>query len=103
MRYLIALTAGLLLTAPAFAENGDALAKKANCMGCHGVTNKSVGPAFKAVAEKYAGDKDAQAKLEKKVRSGGSGVWGGMAMPPTPASVGDADVKSIVQWILSVK
>lgn len=103
MRYLIALTAGLMLTTPVFAENGEALAKKSNCMGCHGVTNKAVGPSFKSVAEKYASDKDAQSKLEKKVRSGGSGVWGSMSMPATPASVSDADVKSIVQWILSVK
>jgi cytochrome c len=61
-----------------------------------------VGPAYKDVAKKYAGDKGAEAKLIAKVKAGGSGVWGPIPMPPN-AQVSDADVKTLVKWILSQK
>jgi cytochrome c len=101
---LLILSAGLLYAGSALAEDGAALAQKANCTAfCHAVDKKKVGPAFKDVAAKYKDDKEAAAKLEKKVRSGGGGVWGGMPMPATANSVSDGDIKQIVEWVLSLK
>jgi cytochrome c len=92
--------AGLAVALPAKAD--EAMARKYNCLACHAVDKKIVGPAYKDVAKKYAGQKDAQAKLVQKVEKGGSGVWGNIPMPPN-ASVPDADVKALVKWILSLK
>ena len=78
------------------------LAKKHNCFACHAVDKKVVGPAYKQVADKYRGDKTAAAKLVAKVKKGGAGVWGPVPMPPN-AQVPDADVKKLVDWILSLK
>lgn len=80
----------------------EALAKSKNCLACHTVQTKIVGPAFKDIAAKYAGDASAQAMLEGKVKAGGSGVWGNIPMPPN-AAVSDADIKTLVTWILSTK
>jgi len=102
-RYLVMLAIGLVVAGNALAGDGEALAKKSNCTTCHALDKKMVGPAFKDVAAKYKDNKDAQATLEKKVRNGGGGVWGKIPMPKTAASVGDEDIKSIVQWVLSVK
>lgn len=79
---------------------GQALAQKSACMTCHAVDKKIVGPSFKEVAAKYKGDKSAEAKLIKKVKEGGSGVWGQVPMPPNP-QVKDEDIKTIVQWVLA--
>ena len=87
---------GLLLAAPSFAD--EALAKKHNCLACHQMDKKTVGPAYKEVAAKYKGQNVA-AQLEQKVKKGGQGVWGPVPMPPNPA-VPDADVKKLVEWIL---
>jgi len=87
-------------TAPAFA-NAD-LAQKKNCLACHQVDKKLVGPAYKEVAAKYAGDKDAVNKLVQKVMKGGSGVWGPVPMPANP-QVSEAEAKQLVVWVLSVK
>ncbi|GAB3262350.1 c-type cytochrome [Chitinimonas naiadis] len=99
-----ALLAGLAFTAHA-APDGQALAAKYNCMACHQVAVKVVGPAYKDVAAKYKGDKTAEARLMEKVKKGGGGVWGdpksGIPMPPQ--QVNDADLKVIVQWVLSLK
>ena len=92
--------AALLVGGQAMAD--QALAQKNACMACHQVDKKVVGPAFKDVAKKYAGDKGAEAKLAKKVKEGGKGVWGEVPMPPN-AQVKDADIHSIVKWILSLK
>ncbi|MBI3145630.1 MAG: c-type cytochrome [Pseudogulbenkiania sp.] len=78
------------------------LAQKYNCLACHSVDKKVVGPSYKDVAKKYAGDKGAEAKLVAKVKAGGSGVWGAVPMPPNP-QVSDADLKTLVKWILSQK
>ena len=78
------------------------LAKKHNCFACHAVDKKVVGPAYKDVAAKYRGDKAAPAKLFEKVKKGGAGVWGPVPMPPN-AAVPDADIKKLVDWILSLK
>ena len=81
---------------------GEAMMKKDGCIACHSVTAKVVGPAYVDVAAKYKGDKNAQAMLEKKVREGGSGVWGAIPMPPN-AQVPPGDVKDLVGWILTLK
>ncbi len=92
--------AGLAVSFPALAD--EAMAKKHNCLACHTVDKKLVGPAYKEIAKKYVGQKDAEAKLADKVKKGGAGVWGQIPMPPN-AAVPDADVKALVKWILSVK
>jgi cytochrome c len=78
------------------------LAKQKNCLACHTVDKKLVGPAYKDVAKKYAGDKDAAVKLAKKVREGGVGVWGQIPMPANP-QVNEAESLQLVKWILSLK
>lgn len=103
VRYLVA-AAALTFSASAFAaDNGEALFKKSGCTSCHAVAKKAVGPALKDVAAKYAGDATAQAKLEAKVRAGGKGSFGSMAMPATGKNVSDESIKTIVAWILSQK
>ena len=92
----------LLMSGMASAADGLALAQKNACMSCHSVDKKIVGPAFKDVAKKYAGDKAAQAKLGAKVKAGGKGVWGEIPMPPNP-QVSPADTNTIVAWILTLK
>jgi cytochrome c len=95
---LVALAAAF--TAPAFA-NAD-LAQKKNCLACHAVDKKVIGPSYKDVAAKYTGQKDAVDKLTQKVLKGGSGVWGPVPMPAN-AQVSEAEAKTLVQWILSTK
>lgn len=92
------IAAGVMVSAPAFANLE--LAKKSNCMSCHQVDKKLVGPAYQDVAKKYAGDKDAVKKLTEKVKKGGKGVWGEVPMPPNSA-VKDADIETLVKWILA--
>ncbi len=87
-------------TAPALAN--EALAKAKNCLACHAVDKKVVGPAYKEVAAKYAGQKDAVDKLSDKVMKGGVGAWGQVPMPANP-QVNAAEAKQLVQWILSIK
>ena len=86
------------VAAPAMASAD--MAKKYNCTACHSVDKKMVGPAYKDVAAKYKGDAAAAAKLAEKVKKGGSGVWGPVPMPPNP-TVSDADLQTVVKWILS--
>ena len=99
-RVLFAFVAAASLTAPAFAD--EALAKAKNCMACHAIATKLVGPAYKDVAKKYAGQADAAAKLEAKVIKGGSGVWGAVPMPANP-QVNAVEAKKLVAWVLSQK
>jgi cytochrome c len=99
--YLITLIATLSTSAFA-ADDGEALFKKNGCVACHAVAKKMVGPAYADVAAKYKGDKDAQSKLESKVRNGGVGVWSALAMPPQKTPTDD-DIKALVKWILSQK
>jgi cytochrome c len=79
-----------------------ALATSKNCMACHAVDKKVVGPAYKEVAAKYAGQKDAVDKLAAKIMKGGSGVWGPVPMPANP-QVKDAEAKKLAAWVLSLK
>lgn len=83
------------------AQADEAMAKKYNCLACHQVDTKLVGPAYKDVARKYKGKAGAEAMLIDKVKKGGSGVWGPIPMPPN-AGVPDADVKKLVKWILKL-
>ncbi|WMW82131.1 c-type cytochrome [Undibacterium cyanobacteriorum] len=97
----------LLLAVIAFGVSGTAmanadLAKSKNCMTCHNVDAKVVGPAFKEVAKKYAADKTAEAKLVQKVLKGGSGAWGAIPMPAN-TQVSEAEAKTLVKWVLSLK
>jgi cytochrome c len=78
------------------------LAKSKNCMACHAIGSKLVGPAFKDVAAKYAGQKDAEARLAAKVIKGGAGVWGPVPMPAN-TQVSDAEAHALVKWVLAQK
>ena len=100
---IVALSVAACLPVVASAADApDALIKKYACVACHAPAMKLVGPSYKDVAAKYAGQKDAEAKLAAKVKAGGSGVWGAVPMPPNPA-VPDADLKAIIAWILATK
>lgn len=92
--------AGLALALPSYAS--EELAKKHNCLACHTIDKKVVGPSYKEVAAKYRSDPGAEAKLFDKVKKGGQGVWGQIPMPPN-AAVPDADIRALVKWILSQK
>ncbi len=89
-----------MLSLPVFAN--PELAQKKNCMACHSVDKKVIGPSYQDVAAKYAGQADAVPKLTTKVMKGGSGVWGAVPMPANP-QVSEAEAKQLVQWILSLK
>ena len=103
MKSLILSAAALALSAALPAQASEALAKKHMCTTCHVVKGaKTIGPSYADVAKKYAGQKDAEAKLADKVKKGGQGVWGQVPMPPN-AAVPDADVKALVKWVLSVQ
>ena len=84
------------------AATGEDLAKNSGCLACHSIDKKLVGPAYKDIANKYRGDKSAPAKLVKKVKEGGKGVWGDIPMTPN-THVKDADIATIVNWILTLK
>jgi cytochrome c len=99
-RILIAIAATTLLAAPAMADM--ALAKSKNCMACHAVDRKLVGPSYKDVAAKYAGDAAAADKLAAKIMKGGSGVWGAIPMPANP-QVSAAEANILAAWVLSNK
>ncbi|MDO9151718.1 MAG: c-type cytochrome [Methylotenera sp.] len=102
----IATAGSMLLTAQAGAavdaKAAEALAQKSGCLACHTVEKKVLGPSYKDVAAKYKGDKTAEAKLVEKVKKGGSGVWGPMPMPAMGGQVKDADITTVVQWVLSL-
>ena len=97
---IASLAAGLAVSAPAKADLQLATAK--NCMACHAVDKKLVGPAYKDIAAKYAGQTDAATKLEAKVLKGGAGVWGPVPMPAN-TQVTPAEAKQLVAWIMTQK
>ncbi|MCI4441730.1 c-type cytochrome [Tibeticola sp.] len=99
-RVLFALAALAAVSAPAMAD--EALAKAKNCMACHAIDKKLVGPAYKDVAKKYAGDAKAADMLAAKIQKGGSGVWGAVPMPAN-TQVNDAEAKKLAAWVLSLK
>lgn len=102
MKIALSLIAAIATVAASSAFAQADLAQKKNCMACHAIDKKVVGPAYKDVAAKYAGQKDAVDKLALKVVKGGSGVWGAVPMPAN-AQVTDAEAKQLVQWILTLK
>ena len=102
MKIVLSLVAAFATVAAASAFAQADLAQKKNCMACHAIDKKVVGPAYKDVAAKYAGQKDAADKLAQKVVKGGAGVWGAVPMPAN-AQVTDAEAKQLVQWILTLK
>jgi len=99
-RILIAIAASTLLAAPAMADM--ALAKSKNCMACHAMDKKLVGPSYQAVAQKYAGDKAAAAKLATKIMKGGAGVWGAIPMPANPQVSAD-QAEKLAAWVLATQ
>lgn len=99
MKHIVfALFAAVSVTAPALAD--QALATSKNCMACHAMEKKLVGPSYKDVAKKYTGQKDAADKLAAKIMKGGSGVWGAIPMPANP-QVNEADAKKLAAWVLA--
>ena len=99
-RTLITLAMTLSVAAPAMADM--ALATSKNCMACHAVDKKLVGPSYKDVAAKYAGQKDAVDKLAVKIMKGSAGVWGPIPMPAN-AQVNEADAKKLAAWVMAQK
>ena len=99
-RALLVLATLATLSVPALADQALATAK--NCMACHAVDKKLVGPAYKDVAAKYAGQKDAVDKLAAKILKGGAGVWGPVPMPAN-AQVNEAEAKKLAAWVLTLK
>lgn len=99
---MFALVALHALSAPAMAASAEEeLARSKNCLGCHAVNKKVMGPAFIDVAKKYGDQADAEAMLVHKVQKGSTGVWGSLSMPPMPVS--DDEAATLVKWVLSQK
>jgi cytochrome c len=86
----------------ALAQDAQKLLKDKACLACHNVDNKVVGPAYKDVAKKYRGRKDAEAYLTKKIREGSNGVWGQVPMPPN-STVSEPEAHALAKYILSLK
>ena len=99
MKTILAALLAVTLASPVLAS--QELAQKKNCLACHAVDKKVVGPAYKDVAAKYKGDKKAVDTLAAKIKNGGSGTWGPVAMPPN--AVSDAEAKQLATWVLSQK
>jgi cytochrome c len=97
---ILGATIASLVSLPALASAD--LAQKKNCMACHAVDKKLIGPGYKEVAAKYAGQKDAADKLAEKIVKGGVGVWGQVPMPANP-QVSAAEAKQLAAWIMTVK
>lgn len=93
--------AGLLVAGSALAADMPAVAKKNNCVACHAIDKKLVGPAWADVAKKYKGDAGAAAHLDDKIAKGGKGVWGPMPMPPNPKMTAE-ERKEVVDFILGL-
>lgn len=103
MKHFASLTLAAALACASGAALASAdLAKAKNCTACHASDKKLIGPAYKDVAAKYANDKDAVARLTKKVREGGVGVWGQIPMPANP-QVSEAEAETLAKWVMSIK
>jgi cytochrome c len=99
-RTLLALLSATTLQSPALAD--QALATSKNCMACHALDKKLVGPSYKDVAAKYASDKTAVDKLATKIQKGGAGVWGPIPMPAN-TQVNDAEARKLAAWVLTIQ
>lgn len=102
MKHILVAVAAVAAMASNAAFANEQLAKEKNCLACHAVDNKLVGPGYKEVAAKYKGDKSAEGKLATKIQKGGSGAWGQIPMPANP-QVSDAEARTLAKWILSLK
>jgi cytochrome c len=102
MKSLLILGATIASLAAMPAVASADLAQKKNCMACHATDKKLIGPSYKDVAAKYAGQKDAADALAQKIVKGGAGVWGAVPMPANP-QVTEAEAKQLSSWVLSVK
>jgi len=101
VKELFAAVIGITLLACSLPANANlALAQKSNCMGCHALDRKLVGPSYQDVAKRYAGDTQAVGKLGASIRTGGSGRWGAVPMPAQP-TVSEADAKTLAEWVLA--
>ncbi|MFN9805645.1 MAG: c-type cytochrome [Betaproteobacteria bacterium] len=100
-KILISAALGLSLVSGSALASAD-LAKAKNCLACHAADKKIVGPSYKDIAAKYAKDKDAVAKLAKKIREGGVGVWGQIPMPANP-QVSEAEARTLATWVMATK
>jgi cytochrome c len=89
----------VLLTSSSAVASSE-LARSKNCVACHHTERKMLGPAFKAVAERYGKDEAAIKTLSEKIVKGGGGVWGQTPMPPQPG-VSPEDAEILVKWILA--
>jgi cytochrome c len=98
-RQLAAASFAALLTSSAAFASAD-LAKSRNCVACHSVERKMVGPSYKAVAERYGNEESAIKLLSEKIVKGGGGNWGQLPMPPQP-SVSPDEAEALAKWILS--
>jgi len=101
---LILVTCSAFSVSTAKADNSELqlLLQKNNCLACHLIDKRKYGPNLKEVAEKYAGDSGAVARLAAKIKAGGTGVWGEDVMPPQ-AQVSDADAQKIAKLVLSLQ
>jgi len=98
---LIGMVAASALVLAGNAQADAALATSSGCLNCHQVEVKTVGPALKAIAEKYAGQDDASDYLAGQIKNGSNGVWGPIPMPPN-AAVSDDNAKVLADFILSL-
>jgi cytochrome c len=100
MKYL--LLPVLFVVGAATAQADQSLASRNNCMACHAVDKKLVGPSYQDVARKYAGQADAPVRLAKKIQNGGAGVWGPIPMPANP-KLSESDARTLAEWILKTR
>jgi cytochrome c len=103
MRNIVGLFVSIGLSSNIGLAYGDQeLLQKKNCYACHGIDKRKYGPKLIEVAAKYAGEKDAAKKLAKKIKAGGTGVWGADVMPPQP-QVSQAEALTLANYILTLK
>jgi cytochrome c len=92
-----------LAAAPAAGASGDSVGRLLEshaCVGCHALDKKVVGPSFREIAQRYAADGGAAARLAAKVRDGGQGAWGAIPMPPA-TGIPDAELGRLIEWVLA--
>ena len=97
----IAVAALCYVAIAALAADEQKLAQESGCMTCHAMGKRLIGPSYKAVAANYKDDPGAETLLIRKVKEGGAGVWGQVAMPPNSPRVSDATIQTLVKWILT--
>lgn len=104
MKYIVMACLSVAALSSNVAIASPELAKSKNCMTCHSMSNKVIGPSFKDIAAKYNGQNDAEGKLAQKVIKGSSGVWGGpSSVMPANLQVSEAEARTLVKWILAQK